>query len=160
MSTWREKTIRGIRPGDVFVVQRTFTREDTVAFGELTRDYNPVHYDERFAAAKGMNGLICHGLLVGGMLCEAGGQLAWLASGMSFTFIKPVYFGDTITCTVMITDVDEKKRARAVAEYVNQHGEKVMEGHLTGRLPGEEDTRVLREMVAEGDATNALRDRV
>ncbi len=160
MSTWREKTIRGIRPGDVFVVQRTFTREDTTAFGDLTRDYNPVHYDERFAAAKGLGGLICHGLLVGGMLCEAGGQIAWLASGMSFRFIKPVYFGDTITCTVMITDVDAKLRARAVAEFVNQDGVKVMEGHLSGHLPGVEDTRVLREMVAGGDASNGLRGRV
>jgi 3-hydroxybutyryl-CoA dehydratase len=155
--TWRAKTIEGIRPGEVFTLTRTFTRKDTEVFGDITRDYNPVHYDERFAAVKGFDGLICHGLLVGGMICELGGQLAWLASGMSFKFIKPVYFGDTITCTVMITDIDAKNRARAMAEYVNQHGIKVMECHLTGLLPGERDRGVLRDMVAEGDSTNRLK---
>lgn len=28
--------------------------------------------------------MICHGLLVGGMICEFGGQVGWLASGMDF----------------------------------------------------------------------------
>ncbi|HNU92960.1 MAG TPA: MaoC family dehydratase [Spirochaetota bacterium] len=157
MSTWREQAIRGIRPGDVFVVKRTFTREDTEIFGDITRDYNPVHYDGRFAAGKGLKGLICHGLLVGGMICEIGGQIAWLASGMTFKFLKPVYFGDTITCTLMITDVDGKNRARAIAEYVNQDGEKVIEGSLTGRLSDGDDARILREMLKEGDETNPLR---
>ena len=160
MSTWREKTITGIRPGEVFTFTRTFTQKDTGIFGDITRDYNPVHYDGRFAEAKGFGGLICHGLLVGGMVCELGGQLAWLASGMSFKFIKPVYFGDTVTCTIMITDIDTKNRARAVAEFVNQHGAKVMEGHLSGFLPGEKDKNVLRQMVEEGDKTNHLRGKV
>jgi 3-hydroxybutyryl-CoA dehydratase len=160
MSTWRAKTIEGIRPGEVFKFTRTFTRKDTETFGDITRDYNPVHYDARFAGVKGFDGPICHGLLVGGMVCELGGQLAWLASGMSFKFIRPVYFGDTVTCTIMITDIDAKNRARAVAEFVNQDGVKVMEGHLTGHLPGKQDRDVLREMVAEGDGTNKLRGKV
>ncbi|HSV98496.1 MAG TPA: MaoC family dehydratase [Spirochaetota bacterium] len=160
MSTWRDKTIEGIRPGDVFIFKRTFSRHDTEIFGDITRDYNPVHYDARFAGAKGFAGPICHGLLVGGMLCELGGQLAWLASGMSFKFMRPVYFGDTITCTVVITDVDAKNRARAVAEFVNRDGIKVMEAHLTGHLPGNTDKNVLREMVAEGDESNRLHGRV
>jgi 3-hydroxybutyryl-CoA dehydratase len=79
---------------------------------------------------------------------------------MSFTFIRPVYFGDTVTCTIMITDVDAKNRARAVAEFVNQDGIKVMEGHLTGFLPGEKEKSVLRRMVEEGDGTNKLRGAV
>ena len=160
MSTWRKKTVEGIRPGEVFTFKRTFTRDDTAVFGDITRDYNPVHYDPRFAAAKGFAGPICHGLLVGGMVCELGGQVAWLASGMSFKFIRPVYFGDTITCTLMITDIDAKNRARAVAEFVNQDGVKVMEGHLSGHLPGERDKDVLRMMVAEGDGTNKLHGKI
>ena len=160
MSTWRKKTVEGIRPGEVFTFKRTFTRDETAVFGDITRDYNPVHYDPRFAAAKGFAGPICHGLLVGGMVCELGGQVAWLASGMSFKFIRPVYFGDTITCTLMITDIDAKNRARAVAEFVNQDGVKVMEGHLSGHLPGERDKDVLRMMVAEGDGTNKLHGKI
>lgn len=160
MSTWREKTIAGIRPGEVFVFKRTFTKDDTKVFGEITRDYNPVHYDERFAESKGFNGLICHGLLVGGMVCQMGGQVAWLASGMSFTFIRPVYFGDTITCTVSITDIDGNNRARANATFVNQDGITVMKARLDGLLPDDNDKKLLRRMVAEGDKTNGLHGKV
>tara|TARA_R110002167_G_scaffold145518_2_gene336489 strand:+ start:2008 stop:2397 length:390 start_codon:yes stop_codon:yes gene_type:complete len=87
----REQTVRGLKAGDVFTVTRTFTENDTVTFGEISRDMNPIHYDEHFAAAKGFRGKICHGLLVGGMITEVGGQIGWLASGMNFRFRRPVY---------------------------------------------------------------------
>ena len=82
-STLRKQAATGLKPGDTFVLTRTFSQEETKAFGDLTRDYNPVHYDPRWTRAKGFDGLICHGLLVGSMICEFGGQLAWLATGMS-----------------------------------------------------------------------------
>ena len=79
----RQRCIDGLKVGDTLSFSRTFTQADTEQFGELTRDYNPVHYDERWASAKGFKGLICHGLLVGSMICEIGGQIGWLASGGS-----------------------------------------------------------------------------
>ena len=153
---WREQSIKGLKPGDSFVFQRTFRKEDTEAFGDLTRDYNPVHYDQRFTRGKGMDGLICHGLLVGGMLCQIGGQLAWLASSMDFRYLKPVYFGDTITCRVTVTSINERQRAKAKAEFENQHGERVLEAYLGGVLPGPEERELLARMIAEGDPTNKL----
>ena len=98
---------------------------------------NPIHYDERFAAAKGLRGKICHGLLVGGMITEIGGQIGWLASGMNFRFRRAVYFGDTITCVFAITEADERNRAKAEAVLSNQQGEVVIEAWLTGVLPGQ-----------------------
>ena len=86
----RLNVVQGIQPGDSFSYTRTSTRDDTNAFGDLTRDYNPVHYDSRWTDLKGFKGLICHGLLVGSMICEFGGQAGWLATGMNFKFIKPV----------------------------------------------------------------------
>ncbi|MDL2275206.1 acyl dehydratase, partial [Desulfosarcina sp. OttesenSCG-928-G10] len=68
MTSIREKTISGLQPGDVFVVSRTFTEPETLAFADMTRDYNPVHFDDRFASVKNLSGRICHGLLVGGMV--------------------------------------------------------------------------------------------
>ena len=72
---FRTAAVRGIKPGDTFRFNRTFAREDTLAFGDMTRDYNPVHYDDRWTALKGFSGHICHGLLVGSMICEFGGQV-------------------------------------------------------------------------------------
>lgn len=152
----RQRAIDRLRPGDSFSVKRTFTYAETASFGDLTRDYNPVHYDERWAALKGYRGVICHGLLVGSMVCEFGGQVGWLASGMSFTFIKPVYPGDTIECTVAITKIEENGRAEAEASFTNQNGEKVCCAYLKGLLPLEPERALLRKMVAEGDPTNKL----
>jgi len=157
MSDIRQRTIAGLTPGTTFTVTRTFSESQVERFADLTRDYNPIHFDPRFVAAKGLKGKICHGLLVGGMITEVGGQIGWLASGMNFRFKRPVYIGETVTCTVTITEVDEKGRARADAVLVNQDGEVVLTAHLTGRIPGLAEIQVLRQMVAEGDPTNGLR---
>jgi acyl dehydratase len=157
MTIIRDRTIAGLTPGTTFTVTRTFTEPLVEQFADLTRDYNPIHFDPRFVAVKGLKSRICHGLLVGGMVTEVGGQIGWLASGMNFRFKRPVYMGDTITCTLTITEIDEKCRARADAVFVNQEGDVVLTAHLTGRLPGKPEIQVLRQMVDEGDPTNGLR---
>jgi 3-hydroxybutyryl-CoA dehydratase len=126
-------------------------------FAEVSRDYNPVHFDDRFAEVKGFTGRICHGLLVGSMLTEIGGQIGWLASGMNFRFKKPVYFGGAIACCLTITEVDERERAMADAVFMNQNGEVVIEASITGIVPGGAERRVLAAMMAEGDPTNGCR---
>ncbi|MGW8302662.1 MAG: MaoC/PaaZ C-terminal domain-containing protein, partial [Desulfobacterales bacterium] len=124
---------------------------------DVTRDYNAVHLDSRFSNAKNFKDRICHGLLVGSMLTEIGGQIGWLASVMNFRFKQPVYFGETITCRFTITEVDERRRARAEAVYLNQDGDIVLEAELKGILPDAAERRILDTMVAEGDPTNKLK---
>lgn len=157
MSEIRKETIRGLKVGDTFTITRKFSEQDMLNFANITRDYNPIHFDNRFAQLKNLNGRICHGLLVGSMLTEIGGQIGWLASGMNFRFKKPVYFGDTIICTFTITDIDNNNRARARVVYQNNEGIAVLEADLTGILPGALERRVLSTMVEEGDPTNKIR---
>ena len=152
----RQSAIQGLKEGDSFTYSRTFTQEETEHFGNITRDYNPVHYDLRWAEAKGFNGLICHGLIVGSMICEFGGQVGWLATGMNFKFIKPVYFGDNITCTITITRIEKSGRSEAEAIFTNETGQQVCYTHLTGRVPLHYERDMLRQMVEEGDPTNTL----
>lgn len=157
MSSIRRRTIEGLKAGDSFSLSRTFTEKDVNQFADITRDYNPVHFDEGFASAKKFKGRICHGLLVGSMLCEIGGQIGWLASEMNFQFKQPVYFGETILCVFRITDIDPRGRAGAKVEFHNQQGELVLEARLKGILPGSEERNIMKAMVAEGDRTNKLR---
>lgn len=160
MSLIRKQTIAGLTPGITFTVTRSFTRQQVEQFADMTRDYNPIHFDERFVATKGFRSKICHGLLVGSMVTEVGGQIGWLASGIDFRFKKPVFIGDVITCTVTIEDIDEKGRASAEAVIVNQDGDIVMTARLKGIIPGKPEIEVLRKMVYEGDPTNRLNDRI
>lgn len=100
MSYIRKKAIAGLTVGDKISVSRTFTEHDVMQFAAISRDYNPIHFEERFTKTKNLDGLICHGLLVASLVTEIGGQIGWLASEMSFTFKKPVYIGDTIDCAL------------------------------------------------------------
>ncbi len=149
MSQIRSQTIRGLTVGETFTVSRQFTEQDMTAFADITRDYNPIHFDERFVQAKNLKGRICHGLLVGSLLTEIGGQIGWLASEMGFRFKKPVYFGDTIDCSLTITEIDGKNRARAEVIYRNQDGIIVLEAELAGILPDDRERKVLGAIMAE-----------
>jgi len=158
MSEWRQQAAQGLGPGMTFTFTRRFVRRDVEVFGDITRDYNPVHYEERFTRITEFPGLICHGLLVGSMICELGGQVAWLASAMEFQFLRPVYIGETITCRLTIEEVDERGFARATGIFTNQDDLRVLEATLKGFIPGPREKEVLTEMIAEGDPTNKLRD--
>jgi 3-hydroxybutyryl-CoA dehydratase len=157
MSFIREKAIAGLSRGDSFALCRTFTEQDTMTFAYISRDYNPVHFDDRFAQVKNFRGRICHGLLVASLVTEMGGQIGWLASEMNFRFRKPVYFGDTIECRLTITELDDRNRAKAEAVFKNQEGEIVIEAYLAGIVPGVEEKRVMAAMVNEGDVMNKRR---
>lgn len=152
----RKKAVEGIEIGDTFTVSRTFNEQDVAQFADMSRDYNPVHFDKRFASVKNFDGVICHGLLVASMVTEIGGQVGWLASGMTFQFRKPVYIGDTIQCDLTITAMDEKGRAEAEAIFKNEHGAVVMECILSGIVPGSQEKKVMQAMLSEGDQTNKL----
>jgi len=155
MSEIRDRAIQGIEVGDTFTVTRSFSQDDVLSFADITRDYNPVHFDKRFAAQKKFNGRICHGLLVGSLLTEIGGQIGWLASRMDFHFKRPVYFDDTITCSFTISEIGQNGKAKATAVYHNQAGDTVLEADLYGLLPGSPEQQIMSKMRAEGDPTNS-----
>lgn len=156
MSYIRKKTVKGLKAGDTFSVSRTFSEQDVIQFADISRDYNPVHFDDRFAKAKNFHGRICHGLLIAALVTEIGGQIGWLASGMNFKFKRPVYFGDSVKCDFTITCVDEKGRAKAEAVFINGDGIIVSKAVITGILPDIREKRIIKNMLAEGDPTNRI----
>ncbi len=152
MSDIRKKAAAGLKVGDTFTVSRTFEEKDVLAFAEITRDFNPVHFDRRFAARKGLRGRICHGLLVGALVTEVGGQIGWLASKLDFRFLKPVYIGDTVTCSVTISALNPKGLAEAKAVCRNQEGVIVVEAFLLGYVPGPKERKILLAGAGDGDS--------
>jgi len=111
----------------------TFTKEETEAMAELIQDHNPFHYEGEFIQKTRFKRPIVHGLLVGGMISHFGGDLfpgpGCLAEEISFKFLKPVYFGDTIKayCEIKVVDI-EQKRLTFKMECYNANKEKVCEG--------------------------------
>ena len=158
MAGFRELVAEGFQVGDTFRTSRTFTEDDVALFARISRDYNPVHFDARFAKAKNFSAPICHGLLVASLATEIGGQIGWLASSMNFRFKGPVYVGETITCTWVMTAIDQNGRAKASVTTTKEDGAAVIEAEINGIVPGLEERKVLRQMLSEGDPTNKLKD--
>lgn len=156
MISMRMKAVNGIQVGDRFRVTRTFKKQDVIDFAATSQDYNPVHFDDRFASTKGFKGPICHGLLIGSLLTEIGGQLGWLATEMNFKFKKPVYIGDAITCELTITQMDARGFGEADVLFSNSDGTVVIEAEVKGNLPGNREREIMNLMVEEGDPTNPI----
>ena len=158
MVGFRERAAGGLQVGDTFRTSRTFTEDDVIRFARISRDYNPVHFDARFAKAKNFPAPICHGLLAASLATEIGGQIGWLASAMTFRFKGPVYVGETIICTWVMTAIDQKGRAKAFVTTTKEDGATVIEAEISGIVPGLEERKVLSQMLSEGDPTNRLTD--
>lgn len=143
MTSIRKRLLAGVKAGETFSVTRTFTEDDVLLFTGASHDHNPIHFNREYIKAKGFDGLICHGLHVGSLVTEIGGQLSMLAAGMNFRFRRPVYCGDTVTCTLTIEEMDERRRVKCSALFVNQRGETVIEGQLFGTLPSDEELSLI-----------------
>lgn len=138
---------RGLAPGDRGSLTRTFTSDDVLSFARITGDMNPYHCSRRFAEASRFRQPIAHGLLVGGMLTEIGGQWAWLATGMNFNFLAPVFPGDTITLELEVVSQDEHGLTVAEGRWTNQEGVVVITGGLSGYPPTPEQRKLMGEEV-------------
>ncbi len=102
-------------------------------FAEITGDYNPLHFDEAFAAKTRFGRLIAQGGLATGLL-HALVAMDLPGAGsvfvrQSWKFPKPVYIGDTITAVGTIKSVQAKRRmAEMEFRVTNQVGDVVLEG--------------------------------
>jgi 3-hydroxybutyryl-CoA dehydratase len=118
--------------GAVMVAERTFTDEMVDAFTKLTGDRGRHHLH---ADAQGRR--IVHGLLVAALGTEIGGRINFLSRTMDYEFLRPVYVGDTITCTARIEQVERrpgKTRLLVSMRFVNQAGEEVVRGSTRGAV--------------------------
>src|SRR6056297_1436093 len=89
--------------GDVFTVERTFTRDDVRAFAEVSEDTQPRHTEPDEDGR-----LLVHGLLTATLPTKIGGNLEVLASRLDFHFQKPVYTGDTVSCEWECSEITER----------------------------------------------------
>ena len=147
MSEIRKKTIEGLKVGDSFTLSRMFTEKDVLDFASMTKNYNPAYFNEKFVQAKNLRGKICPGLLVGSLVTEIGGQIGWLASKLDLRFRKPVYIGDTVTCSLTISCMARKGLTEAKAICRNQGGEIVLEAFLKGYIPVGPEINILENSV-------------
>ena len=112
---------------------KTVTTDDVKVFADLTGDFNPLHFDESFAAKTRFKRLIVQGGLTTGLLHALvamdmpGPGTVFLSQNWNFT--APVFIGDTITAEAEVLELHESKPVSKLKVTVTrQSGEAVLEG--------------------------------
>ena len=118
------------------------TEEIGRAFAKVSQDENPLHLQEDYAKKTAFGKRIAHGMLLGSYISamlgmELPGE-GTIYMKQELTFLKPVYYGDTIRVKIEVTKLEpEKKRAVLSTSCYNQKSEQVLAGNALVR-PREE----------------------
>lgn len=121
-------------PGQKAARSLTLTADHVAGYAELTGDYNPLHFDEAFAAQTKFGRLVVQGGLTTGLLHALvatdmpGPGTVFLSQEWQFT--APVFVDDTITAEAEVLNVHESKPVCQLRVTVRrQTDEVVLEGH-------------------------------
>ena len=111
----------------------TLTAQHVRMFAEISGDYNPLHFDEGFAARTKFGRLVVQGGLTTGLLHALvamdlpGPGSVFLSQDWKFT--APVYIGDTITADAEVLSVHPSKPVTELRVRVaRDDGTTVLEG--------------------------------
>ncbi len=111
----------------------TITQDHVRTFAEMTGDYNPLHFDEAFAAGTKFGRLVAQGGLTTGILHALvamdmpGPGTVFLSQNWKFT--APVFIGDTVTAEAEVLSLHDSKPVSQLGITVSrQDGEVVLEG--------------------------------
>ena len=114
-------------------ITKTVSESDVYLFAGITGDLDPNHVDEEYCRETSLGHRVAHGALIVGYTSAASTRILqdfdrpMVSVGYDrIRFLKPVYFGDTLTIEYEITGI-ERERERTVAriEVKNQRDELV-----------------------------------
>jgi 3-hydroxybutyryl-CoA dehydratase len=121
-----------IKIGDKVSIKKKFTKEDVESFALLTGDYNPLHFDEKYASLTIFKRPIVHGPLVVTMITTLfannlpGPGTVFLSHDVKY--LHPVFIDDEIIGTVEIVDINEKNHIFVKTTCVNKNGDIILDG--------------------------------
>jgi acyl dehydratase len=122
-----------VKVGQTAERSMSVTAETVRQYAAITGDYNPLHFDESFAAGTKFGALVAQGGITTGILHALvaedmpGPGTVFLSQNWKFT--APVFIGDTVTGRAEVVSVhDTKPVCELRVEVVRQDGESVLEG--------------------------------
>jgi len=132
-------TIDELKPGMSASYTKTVSEADVTAFGEISGDMNPVHFDEAYAKTTIFRGRIAHGVLSLGYISTVLGMKmpgpGTIFLSQTTRFKAPVRIGDTVTAICTVRELLPEKR-RVIFDCVCKVGDTVvMEGEALVMAP-------------------------
>ncbi|MDD7804232.1 MAG: MaoC family dehydratase [Endozoicomonas sp. (ex Botrylloides leachii)] len=105
--------IHRIKVGMSASYSQTITDADIKSYAGLSGDNNPVHMDAEYAENSRFGKRVAHGLFYAGFFSALFGTKlpgpGCIYVSQSLEFKRPVYIDDTVTATVVVNDIDNKK---------------------------------------------------
>ena len=137
------------RLGERFVLpSRTMTEAVFLAFQAASGDNHPIHYDAEYCRARGMPGLLAHGLQTLAQTAPGAGLFPFMVEDslvgfleQSSRFLRPVFTGDTLYPALEVEELAPNRTTGVVglrSTVHNQRRELVLEGrqrYLLRRWP-------------------------
>lgn len=121
-----------VRIGQEAGITKTFFKDDADKFAALTGDYSRLHTDAEFAKNSIYGRPVIHGVLAASLISSVMGMKlpgeGTVLAEEQIKFLKPVFYGDTVTARVRLTSCREGKKqyvASLDGICVNQNGETV-----------------------------------
>lgn len=122
-----------LKVGDSHTFTKTISEADVYLFAGITGDFSHVHTNEEFMKTTQYGTRIAHGILSLAISSTAstniqvkvGATIPSVSYGYDrLRFVKPIFFGDTITATYTVERVEpETMKTFAKVEVHNQRGE-------------------------------------
>ena len=127
------QSIDDVKVGLTTRVTKTVSESDVYLFAGITGDFDPNHVDEEYCRKTSLGHRVAHGALIVGYTSAASTRILqdfdrpMVSVGYErIRFLKPVYFGDTLTIDYVIESIErERERTIAKIEVKNQNDELV-----------------------------------
>jgi acyl dehydratase len=134
-----QRWFEDFRLGERFVLpSRTMTEAVFLAFQAVSGDNHPIHYDVEFCRARGMPGLLAHGLQTLTQTAPGAGLFPFMTENslvgfieQNSRFLKPVFAGDTVYPALVIDELTENRTTGVVGFSSTIHNQRrvlVMDG--------------------------------
>ena len=111
---------------------KTLSEVDVKMFAGVTGDFNPLHVNREYAETSIFKQPVVHGVLAAGMIsaalgCHLPGPGA-IYMDQSLSFVAPIHFGDTVTATVTVKELQEKHGHVIMSTVCTAGGKEVVTG--------------------------------
>lgn len=140
MESLKGYTIDELEIGQSASFTKTVTEADCYNYAGVSGDFNPAHINEAYAEKTFFKSRIAHGMLSAGFISAVLGTKlpgpGTIYMSQDLKFLKPVYFGDTITAECTVDEIiKEKNRVVLKTVCTNQKGEIVIDGKALVMAP-------------------------
>ena len=118
------KTYEVLTLGDSASFSKTIAESDIYLFAGICGDFNPMHVNEAYSRQTRFKNRIAHGPLTQSLIAPVLGTklpgLGTVALELSTRFMAPVYIGDTITATAIVSEkLKDKQWVRLKLTWTN-----------------------------------------